>query len=355
MKKKLLALCFSLLFALSLAGCAGRGEAAGDGTWDLCATTYPVYLFTCEVVKGVEGVTVTPMVNQAVSCLHDYTLTVKDMKTLEQADVILLSGAGLEESMEDALETVADTPQIDCSENISLLAGEGHDHDHDHGDGDDHDAEVHEDEHDHDAEVREDEHEHDAEAHEDEHNHEDEHAFGHTHSHETDPHLWLDPANAAAMVDNIAHHLSELDPDHSALYLENAERAAEKLTAAYGELQASLSSLPCREMITFHDGFSYFANAFDLEIVRAIEEEAGSEASARAITGIVDEIRFHHLPAIFTEKNGASATAEMIQRECGVTIAQLDLMMSGPLENNGVDTYLTLLSDNIHSILEAYP
>ena len=46
-------------------------------------------------------------------------------------------------------------------------------------------------------------------------------------------------------------------------------------------MKTSLESLSCRELITFHDGFSYFADAFDLTILRAMEEEAGSEASAR--------------------------------------------------------------------------
>lgn len=45
-------------------------------------------------------------------------------------------------------------------------------------------------------------------------------------------------------------------------------------------MKTSLESLSCRELITFHDGFSYFADAFDLTILRAMEEEAGSEASA---------------------------------------------------------------------------
>ena len=87
------------------------------------ATTYPVYLFAAEVTRGAENVTLTLMIDQPISCLHDYTLTVKDMKALERADGILLNGAGLEEAMEDALASVSDTPQIDCSQDITLLEG----------------------------------------------------------------------------------------------------------------------------------------------------------------------------------------------------------------------------------------
>lgn len=101
-----------LALCLLLAACGPRQEAPqDDGTLDLVATTYPVYLFAAEVTRGAEDVTLTLMIDQPISCLHDYTLTVKDMKALERADGILLNGAGLEEAMEDALASVSDTPR----------------------------------------------------------------------------------------------------------------------------------------------------------------------------------------------------------------------------------------------------
>lgn len=302
MLKKLLPLTMALLLTLTACGSQTADPAetettAEDNTLTLCATTYPVYLFASEVTRGAENVSVELMINQPVSCLHDYTLSVDDMKKLEQADAILLSGAGLEDSMGDALNAVSDTPVIDCSQEISLLT---------------------------------------------------------TPEGEDDPHIWLAPANAAAMVNTIAAGLTELDRDNAALYAENAAAAEDKLLSCQETLSEALSGLTCRELITFHDGFQYFANAFDLTILRAIEEEAGSEASAQEAGEIIAEVQSHSLPAIFTEKNGATATAEMIQRECGVKLAQLDLMMSGDTENPGIDTYLTLLEGDVNAVSEAY-
>ena len=100
-----------------------------------------------------------------------------------------------------------------------------------------------------------------------------------------------------------------------------------------------------RKLITFHDGFGYFADAFDLEILKAIEEEAGSEASAKDIKEIVGLVREYDIPVIFTEENGSDATAKAIQRETGVQIGTLSMLMSG----NGLE-YLQVMDQNLQTI-----
>ena len=344
MLKKFLPFLLCLALALSLTACSPR-ERAGktEDSLTLAATTYPVYLFTREVTKGAENIHVTLMINQSVSCLHNYTLSVRDMKILDGADVVILNGAGLEDSMADALEA-AQTRQIDCSAGIELLAA-SHDHDHDHGETADHD---HEDSHDdlEEAAVHQSDHPEEDHGHtEDEHSGEPEV--------ESDPHIWMDPMRACQMLENLAHGLGELDPAHADLYETNAHAAGEKVAAAYRELQPLLADLSCRDLITFHDGFTYFAEAFDLTILRSIEEEAGSESSARDVIEILEEMEIHHIPAIFTETNGSTATAQVIHRENGVPLFSLDMLMSGETESVGIDTYLAGITANVKTIQEA--
>ena len=119
-------------------------------------------------------------------------------------------------------------------------------------------------------------------------------------------------------------------------------------------MQAALQNLSCRDLIPFHDGFTYFAEAFDLDILRAIEEEAGSEASAKDVMEIVEEIEYHQIPAIFTEVNGSDATAQMIHRECGVTVRPLTLMMGATDGTPGIALYLDLLWSDVNTLREAY-
>lgn len=301
---------FGLLAALLLltAGCGGASSPTPeDDTLHVLATTYPVYLFASTVTEGVEGVEVTRLITEAVSCLHDYTLTVNDMKAIEKADVILMNGAGLEDFMSDAL-AASRAPVIDCSAAIDLLPAAGH-HDHGHGEGD-------------------------ADG-------------GHY-----DPHFWLDPDRAAQMLDTIADGLAAADPANALTYAGNAEEARAELACRKEEILAMLDKTDDRELITFHDGFQYFADAFDLILLKAIEEEEGAEASAAEIREIVTLIREHEIPAIFTEENGSDSTAKAIARETGVTVGQLTMIMSG--EGRELSCYYDALLKNAAAIVNGF-
>ncbi len=284
---------FCLIALLPMLLATGCGTAVDDGTLTVATTTYPLYLLTSAVLDGAEGISVVPIVNQSVACLHDYTLTVTDMKVLEGADVVLINGAGLEDFLDAALNG---KPVYDCSEGVVLLTDE---------------------------------------------------------EGEIDPHIWMDPQRAALMVQNIASALADLDPDQAELYRSNAAACAQCLTDLAESCRAELEELSCRQLITFHEGFAYLADAMDLEILAAVEEESGSEASARELVHIVALIEACQIPAIFTEANGSTATASAIRRECGVEIYSLSMLMSGTMEYSEANCYEALFRSNIAVLKEA--
>lgn len=265
------------------------------------ATTYPVFLLTSALIDGVDGVELDLLVNSQTSCLHDYTLTVNDMKRIDKADIVVMNGVGLEDFMSDALaQTRAEV--IDSSENIALL-------------------ELFD---------------------------ENDHVHSHDHSHhDHDSHIWMSQENARLMLQNIAAGLAELDGSHAAAYEANLEAVLSQLP---GETLAA-QGLSCPYLITFHDGFQYFAQANGLTLLKAIEEESGSEASAAEIREIIALIEEYHIPAIFTEKNGSDATARAIARETGCKVYELDMMMSG--ESLGIAGYLEVMNQNYSTIAEA--
>lgn len=293
MKKTSVLIVLSLLLTL-FSGCAGEDSA------QIAATTAPVWEFTTRLCQGTP-LTVSRLVTENVSCLHDYSLSVRQMKMVEQAQLIVISGADLEEFMEDILD---DKVTIDCSVGVSLLEMGSEHH-----------------------------HEEDANDHE-----------GHHHEH--DPHIWLSPVNAAIMAENIYVGLAAQYPEYETVFAENLTVLQSDLHTlqAYGEF--ALSELSCRELVTFHDGFGYLAEAFDLHILEAIEEESGSEASAQELIQLIEAVERHNLPAIFTEVNGSPAAASVICAETGVGSFPLDMAMTG-------DSYFDAMYHNIETLKEA--
>ena len=299
MKHKLLFPALVLAFGL-LCGCSTPKE------YDpIAATTLPVYEFTSQLCEGTD-LTVTRLVTESVSCLHDYSLNVAQVRAAEAAETVVISGAGLEEFMDDILNNKT---SIDASSGIAIIeCEEEHDHEHEHEEEDEHDHEGH--------------------------------------HHEIDSHIWLSPVNAMVMARNICESLCAQYPEFSDIFKNNLAGLLSDLEAlqSYGETE--LADLSCRELITFHDGFAYFAEAFDLHIIRAVEEESGSEASAAELKDLISIVREHELPAIFTETNGSVSAADVIARETGAAVYTLDMAMSG-------DSYFEAMYHNIDTIKEA--
>lgn len=282
------------LVILMLSGCSRLNVNC-----PIIATTGPVYQFTQALCSGT-GLTVSRLITDDVSCLHDYTLRVGQMQAVESAETVILSGAGLEEFMDDILSGIETV--IDCSAGVHVMSyGEDHDHEHEHS---------------------------------------------HDHHHEHDPHIWLSPENAKIMATNICNGLSDKYPESAKTIQRNLTDLLAQLDAlqAYGE--EALSSLSCRELVTFHDGFAYFAHGFDLVILEAVEEESGSEASAKELKHLITLVNEHHLPSVFTEINGSVSAAQVISRETGAGLFQLDMAMAG-------DDYFTSMYHNINTIKEA--
>ena len=306
MKRPILSMLLSVLLLLPGCAQAPSGSSQEEGLTVL-ATTYPVYLFARTVAQGVEGVTVERLNTGSVSCLHDYTLSVDDMKKIEGADVIAMNGAGLEDFMDDAL-AASSAAVIDCSQGVALL--ENADHIHEEGDG------------------------------------------GHDHGH-WDPHYWMDPGNAAVMVRNLQEGFALADPDHGDAYARNGEEAAGQLPSFAGDCTQALEGAEGAALITVHDGFRYFAQALGLPLLASIEEEEGSEASAMEINEITQLVKEHQLPVIFTEVNGSDATANAISRETGCQVAQLTMLMDGP-EEGDLSTYLEGVRSNVNTIVSFF-
>jgi len=291
--KRILIILFVLL--LWLTACS-----SGESHAQVAATTLPVYEFTSAICEGTP-ITVTRLVTEEVSCLHDYSLNVRQVRAAEAAEVIVISGAGLEAFLDDLLTEKA---TVDASSGLELLCPTEA-HDHGHGENDHHD-----------------------------------------HHHESDPHLWLSPENAMVMAENICAGLCSRYPEYEDTFRTNLTALRLRLQELQHYGEEALASLSCRELITFHDGFGYLANSFQLTILEAVEEESGSEASAKELIQLIEAVELHGLPAIFTEKSGSVSAASIIARETGCKTYELDMAMAG-------DSYFAAMYHNIDTLKEA--
>ena len=277
------------LMLFLLTGCAPQQPPA-----QITATTLPVYEFSSRLCRGTD-LTVTRLVSENVSCLHDYSLSVSQVKAVESAELTVLSGGGLEDFMSDLL---AGRQVLDASSGIPLLESCSHEHPE------------------------------------------------HHHHHEHDPHLWLSPVHVKAMCRNICNGLSMQFPEYASVFETNLQVLLSELDALQNYGNAQLSTLSCRELVTFHDGFAYFADAFDLTVLKAVEEESGSEASAALLKELILLVREHDLPAVFTETNGSTSAAGIIAAETGAAIYTLDMAMSG-------SSWFDAMYHNIDAVKEA--
>ena len=288
--KKVFGWLFVCILLFIMPGCSRGAESA-----DVVATTKPVYDFTVYLCKNTD-IQVNRLITESVSCLHDYTLQVNQMRSIESAKLVVISGAGLEDFLHDALETA--NCIVDSSQGIDLQCVK-HSH-HDHGD----------------------------------------------HHHETDPHIWLSTENAGKMAENICAGLSLQFPQYSETFQKNLSDLQIELNQLQNYGKNALHDLSSRDIITFHDGFSYFADEWDLNIVHSLEEESGSEASAMELKELINLVRQYDMPAIFTEENGSTSAAEIIANETNIPIFNLNMGMSD------LD-YFEIMYQNINTIKEA--
>lgn len=287
--KRILCLCLLILSLFAYTGCSVSVEEA-----QVVATTLPVYEFTLRLCENTP-ITVSRLITEPVSCLHDYSLSVSQAKAIAGAEIIVISGGGLEDFLEDAL--AHGNKILDSSRSLSLHS---HEKDTSHAD----------------------------------------------HDHHHDPHFWLSPAYAKLMAKNICQGLQAQYPQYAPVMEENLGGLLSDLQALETYACEQLSQLGCRELITFHDGFSYLAEAFDLTILKAVEEESGSEASAKILKELTLLIRQHRLPGIFTEKNGSTSAADILHAETGVAVFSLDMAISG-------SSYFDAMYHNIDTLKEA--
>ena len=173
-----------------------------------------------------------------------------------------------------------------------------------------------------------------------------------------DPHVWHDVANVIVMAGNIRDALVAADPARAELYEANAAAYIAELEALDASIREQVGTLPeeRRKLVTSHDTFGYFADAYGFDVLGtalgSLSTEAG-DPSARDIVTLITEIEEAGVPAIFAENVANPDLMESIAAEAGVSLApSLYTDALGPQGSPG-ETYIGMMQSNVTTIVDA--
>ncbi len=172
---------------------------------------------------------------------------------------------------------------------------------------------------------------------------------------DADPHAWQSVANAKMYVANIRDAVVAADPAGAEAYRVNAERYLANLDALDREVRDAMAQIPQarRKVISTHDAFGYFAAAYGITFIAPQGVSTESEASARDIAGIINQIKTAKIPAVFLENISDPRLMRRISSETGARIGGTLFSDSLTGEKGDAPTYIDMVRHNIKALTSA--
>lgn len=135
----------------------------------------------------------------------------------------------------------------------------------------------------------------------------------------TDPHAWNSAANAVIYVRNIVAALQKVDPAGASVYQANGERYSAQLQALDSYAREQIKTIPAaqRKVLTSHDAFGYFGDAYGVTFLSPLGFSTESEASAADVGKLIRQIKAEHVSAYFFENSGDPRLVKQIADASG--------------------------------------
>ena len=285
-----------------------------------------------------DGVAKPDLIVDGYASPHGFAMKPSHAKMLQNADIVFWVGEDLENFLEKPLNSIAKK-----AEKIELMNAKGivklkfreRNIFGDHDDHDDHDDHGHKKKDDHD------DHDHDDHAKkEDGHDDHDDHDGHEGHHHgEFDPHIWLDPINASAILKEMTEHLIENDSKNASKYKNNLNKALkdiDKLTAdVKSELNQSVAS------IVFHDAYQYFEERFNVNILGAFTVNTDVMPGAEQLAEIREIIEHDNVACVFSEPQFNPDIIKAVAKDMNIKTGVVDPL--GATLKPGKNLYFDLI------------
>ena len=327
----------TILWALS-----SLGASAANADVSVVTSIKPVHSLVSSVMQGVGSPTV---IIEGAGSPHTYSLKPSQATQLQDADLVFWMGDELEPFLVDAAQNIARNAEL-----VNLFDSHGlkkirfreggmfdeHDDHDDHAkdDHDDHGKEKH-------AKDDHDDHGHDKHAKDDH----DDHGHG-----EFDPHVWLDPINAKAIVHEIEEALVKADPKNAKKYEANAVRMAGKLDQLVTELRAQLQPVQGKGFIVFHDAYQYFEQRFGVAAIGSITVSPEVMPGAERVRDLREKIKDLGATCVFSEPQFEPKLVRTLVDGTGARTGVLDPL--GSSLTKGPDLYFQLVREMARSLKE---
>lgn len=163
-----------------------------------------------------------------------------------------------------------------------------------------------------------------------------------------DPHYWLDGKNAMVMAGAIAQELKNLRPESADLIQKNLQNYLIELEAMDARVRDTLVPVLKKKMITFHDAWYYFAQAYDLEIVGTFEPAAGREPTPRYLAQLSQTIKQAGVKVLYAEPEFSEQSLKAFLEDHDAKIAVLDPLGGTPPN----DSYIKMMIYNAFTIAQ---
>lgn len=258
------------------------------------ASFYPLYEFT-KIIGG-EKIDISTIIPPGIEP-HDWEPTIQDIQKMQNSDMIVINGAGLEPWITKLVSVNPDLLIVDTSNGISLL---------------------------------------------------EKNKLVFNNQIQDDPHIWLDPVIAKKQIQSIANGLIKIDPQNSDYYQENANVYNTKLNLLDNKIRNELSICIKKDFLAFHDAFSYFAKEYGLNQHTIVGVNPNEEPTAVILQQIIQKSKNLNLHIIFTEEAVNPRVSEVIANEIGAQV-----LILSPIEIYEKNSdYIQRMEQNLSNLKE---
>lgn len=262
-------------------------EQKENGNFKIVTSFYPVYIMTINITQGAQNIEVMNLTQNNVGCLHDYTLAASDMRKVENADVFIQNGFGLENFANKIISTYPNLKIVDSSTNVMgrVEGKEG-----------------------------------------------------------TNPHIWTSVENYTKQVQLITEKLIEYNPENVQVYKQNSETYLKALNDLKLRYSTELHHLNGKKAVILNEALTYLAKDLQMQTIEIVTNHEESTLSAEIIRNTIEKMKQENIKIILVGAEDDLKNAQTLANETGAKIYKLETGLTGTTSK---DAYLNSMIGNL--------